>query len=56
LIDDIGQPIGVLAALSMALGIGLIASGAVSYVLSRRLGLLDQTPVLPSERSEPPLA
>jgi hypothetical protein len=56
LIDDIGQPMSVLAALSIALGIGLIASGAVSYVLSRRLGLLDQSPVLPPERSEPPLA
>ncbi len=55
LIDDIGQPMGVLAALSMALGIGLIASGGVSYILSRRFGLLDQAPPAGSERPDPPL-
>jgi hypothetical protein len=40
-IEDVGQPMSVFAVLAAALGIGFIASGAVSYILSRRLGLLD---------------
>lgn len=46
-IEDIGQPMSVFAVLAVALGIGFIASGAVSYILSRRLGLLDP-PSMPS--------
>jgi hypothetical protein len=34
----------------MALGLGFIASGAVSYILSRRLGLLDPPPLVPIDR------
>jgi hypothetical protein len=49
-IQDVGEPMSVFAVLSMALGLGFIASGAVSYVLSRRLGLLDPAPLMPIDR------
>jgi hypothetical protein len=49
-IEDVGQPMSVIAVLAMALGIGFIASSAVSYILSRRLGLLDPAPLVPIER------
>jgi hypothetical protein len=45
-IDDVGQPMSVFSVLAIALGIGFIASSAVSYILSRRLGLLDPPPPL----------
>jgi hypothetical protein len=44
-IEDVGQPLSVLGVLTMSLGIGLILSGVVSYVLARRLGLMDVPPV-----------
>jgi hypothetical protein len=55
-IEDVGQPLSVFGVLGMALGIGFIASGAVSYILSRRLGLLDSLLPLPpaSERHDSP--
>jgi hypothetical protein len=46
-IEDVGQPMSVFSVLAMALGIGFIASSAVSYILSRHLGLFDPAP-LPS--------
>ena len=49
-IEDVGQPMSVLAVLAMALGLGFLASSAVSYVLSRRLGLLEPSPLAPAER------
>lgn len=49
-IQDVGEPMSVFAVLAMALGIGFIASGAVSYILSRRLGLLDPAPLVPIDR------
>lgn len=49
-IDDIGEPMSVFAVLAMALGIGFIASGGVSYLLSRRLGLLDPPTLMPIDR------
>jgi hypothetical protein len=49
-IEDVGEPMSVFAVLAIALGIGFIASGAVSYILSRRLGLLDPPPLVPIER------
>lgn len=52
-IEDVGQPLSVFAVLGMALGIGFIASGAVSYILSRRLGLLDPLPPAPSNVEGP---
>lgn len=42
-IEDIGQPLALFGVLAMALGIGLILSGGVSYILSRRLGLVEPT-------------
>ena len=44
-IEDVGQPMSVFSVLSMALGIGFIASSAVSYILSRHLGLFDPAPL-----------
>ncbi len=50
-IDDIGQPLSLIAVLGAALGIGFILSGGVSYVLSRRLGLLEPAaPPAPLDR------
>ena len=46
-IDDVGQPLGLIGSLAFALGIGLILSGVVSYFLSRRLGLLEPMPPPP---------
>jgi hypothetical protein len=51
-IQDVGEPMSVFAVLAMALGLGFIASGAVSYILSRRLGLLDPAPLMPIDRAE----
>jgi hypothetical protein len=54
-IDDVGQPLTVIGMLAMALGVGFILSGVVSYLLSRRLGLLEpMTPAAP-ERGDSPL-
>jgi hypothetical protein len=47
-IDDVGQPLAVFGVLAMALGIGFVLSGAVSYLLSRRLGLFDPMSSVPS--------
>lgn len=47
-IQDVGEPMAVFSVLAIALGIGFIASGAVSYILSRRLGLLDPAPLPPA--------
>lgn len=44
-IDDLGQPLALIGVLAMALGIGFILSGGVSYILARRMGLVD--PVVP---------
>jgi hypothetical protein len=47
-IEDIGEPLALIGVLAMALGVGFILSGGVSYVLSRRLGLLEPlTPAAP---------
>lgn len=44
-IDEVGQPMQVLAILAIALGIGFVASAFASYALSRQLGLVQpQTP------------
>ena len=39
-IDEVGQPMQVLAILAMALGIGFVVSAFASYALSRQLGLV----------------
>jgi hypothetical protein len=54
-IDDIGQPLSVLGVLAIALGIGFLVSAAMSYVLSRKLGLLDAAPAA-AERHDSSLA
>jgi hypothetical protein len=41
MIEEIGQPMSVIGVLAMSLGVGLVLSGAVSYVLARRLGLVE---------------
>lgn len=46
-IEDIAQPLTVIGVLALALGIGFVLSALVAYVLSRRLGLIDQTPGTP---------
>lgn len=53
-IDDVGQGLWLIGILGMALGIGLVSSGFISYVLSRRLGLMDPLPPPPgAERIDP---
>jgi hypothetical protein len=44
---DLAEPLFVLALLAGAVGVGLLISGLVAYIMSRRLGLLNPTP-LPS--------
>ena len=51
-IDDIGQPLALIGVLAMALGIGFILSGGVSYILSRRLGLLEPMSTAATERQD----
>ena len=51
-IEDIGQPLALIGVLTIALGIGYILSGGVSYGLSRRLGLLESAPAAAPERHD----
>jgi hypothetical protein len=51
-IDDVGQPLAVIGVLAMSLGFGFILSGVVSYVLSRRLGLLEPLTSAPPDRHD----
>lgn len=44
------EPLGALGILAMALGLGFVVSAAVSFLLSRRLGLIE--PKLPPARTE----
>jgi hypothetical protein len=46
-VQEIAQPLFVLGALALALGVGFVVSAVVAYALSRRLGLVNQVP-LPS--------
>ncbi len=41
MLPEVGQPLFVLGVLALALGSGFIVSAAASYVISRRLGLLE---------------
>jgi hypothetical protein len=43
-IDEVAQPLQVIAILSIALGIGFVASAFASYALSRQLGLVQPQP------------
>jgi hypothetical protein len=55
-IEDVGQPLTVIGMLAMALGVGFILSGAVSYFMSRRLGLLEPMMPAAAERGDSPPA
>lgn len=52
--DEAGQPLQALGVLAVALGIGFLISAIISYVISRRLGLIDAA--LTASRTEPPSA
>jgi hypothetical protein len=45
--EEIAQPLYVVGALAIAVGIGFVLSALVAYALSRRLGLINNNP-LPS--------
>jgi hypothetical protein len=45
-IDEVGQGLWLIGVLGLAFGVGFILSGVVSYVLARRLGLVEPMPVL----------
>jgi hypothetical protein len=47
IIDEVAEGLWVIGVLAIAFGIGFVLSGALSYVMSRRLGLLDVTPEVP---------
>ncbi len=49
-IDEISQPLFALGVLVLALGAGFVVSAAASFILSRRLGLLDP-PNAPREQT-----
>jgi hypothetical protein len=48
--SESAQPLAALGTLAMALGLGFVASAAISFVLSRRLGLIE--PKAPETRTE----
>ena len=43
--QDVTQPLFVVGVLALAVGVGFVLSAVIAYALSRRLGLLDQTPL-----------
>jgi hypothetical protein len=49
--QEISQPLFVLGMLSTALGIGFVLSAGAAYVLSRRLGLIEQPPLTPTSNN-----
>jgi len=48
--DDGSQPLRILSGMAIAIGIGFVLSAGVSYILSRRLGLID-----PASRPQSPV-
>jgi hypothetical protein len=46
---DAGQPLHALGVLAFALGVGFVASAIISYVISKRLGLIEPPPASRSE-------
>ena len=44
-VQEMAQPLYVLGALALALGVGFVLSASVAYVMSRRLGLLNKPPL-----------
>jgi hypothetical protein len=54
MIEEVAQPLALMGVLATAFGMGFILSGLASYLLSRRLGLLDPVAVPPAtERTDP---
>ena len=53
--NEAAQPLQALGVLAIALGVGFVASAIISYVISKRLGLIE-TPPPPAPRSELPAA
>ena len=49
--DEAAQPLHALGILAIALGIGFVFSAIISYVISHRLGLIDQAPAAPRTES-----
>ncbi|MDR3719861.1 MAG: hypothetical protein P4K98_13765 [Bryobacteraceae bacterium] len=47
--DDVSQPLRALGVLALALGVGFVASAIISYVISKRLGLIEPPPASRSE-------
>jgi hypothetical protein len=48
-IHEAAQPIFALGALALFLGAGFVAAAAISYALSRKLGLFDASPAIPAD-------
>ena len=55
-IEEVGQGLWTMGVLATAFGLGFIAAGAFSYMMSRRLGLLEPLPMRGAERSDSPAA
>ena len=45
--NEVAQPLQALGVLAIALGIGFVISAIISYVISQRLGLIEQAPQAP---------
>jgi hypothetical protein len=50
---DASQPMFALGVLALALGLGFVASALVAFLLSRRMGLLEPPPPLPTRSDNP---
>jgi hypothetical protein len=54
-IEEVAQGMWTIGVLATAFGLGFIAAGAFSFVMSRRLGLLEPPPLRAPERSDSPV-
>jgi Skp family chaperone for outer membrane proteins len=54
LLPEVGQGMRTIGVLATAFGLGFVAAGAFSYVMSRRLGLLEPLPPARDERGDSP--
>lgn len=53
-IDEVAQGLWTIGVLATAFGLGFIAAGAFSFIMSRRLGLLEPAPLRGPERGDSP--
>ena len=53
-IDEVAQGLWTIGVLATTFGLGFIAAGAFSFIMSRRLGLLEPPPVRSTERGDSP--